>query len=196
MQQQCHRAVWRLSHWVHTNFTPKKGRKPTLQLAWGDIKFLPPDHLTIRWKLHFEKLGSKENGTCCNVVGLKLQAEWCPQPASRFPVCEWRREREEERPFEMELSKKRDMKKHLNHTHHWQNSMQLEQEQNSMQPEQEHPVRLWIFSLPQQGVYMGGEHWGQNLELQVQPSLQLKLALFVAHILPALWTPINDQNKW
>jgi hypothetical protein len=52
---------------------------------------LPPDLLTIRWKLHFEELGSKENGTCRNVMGLKLQAERSPQPASRFPECEEKR---------------------------------------------------------------------------------------------------------
>lgn len=67
-------------------------RTPTLQLAWGDIKFLPPDFLTIRWKLHFEELGSKENGTCCYMMGLKLQAERRPQPASRFAVCQKRTE--------------------------------------------------------------------------------------------------------
>nr|GMD04221.1 hypothetical protein Iba_chr06aCG16400 [Ipomoea batatas]GMD08187.1 hypothetical protein Iba_chr06cCG14320 [Ipomoea batatas] len=54
--------------------SPPICKAPTLQLSWGDIKLLPPNLLTIRWELYFEKLGSKENGTCCNVMGLKLQA--------------------------------------------------------------------------------------------------------------------------
>jgi len=62
-----------------------EGKTPTLQLAWGDVKLLPPDLLTIWWELYFEELRSKENGTCCNVVWLKLQAKRCTQSACGIP---------------------------------------------------------------------------------------------------------------
>lgn len=48
---------------------------PTFKLPWCDIKILPPNLITIRWKLHFEKFSSQKDSTCCNMMRLELQAK-------------------------------------------------------------------------------------------------------------------------
>lgn len=79
----------RTVRWEYINYKNKrdninncrKGRTPTLQLAWGDIKLLPPHPVTIWWKLYFQELRSKKNSPRSNMMGLKLQAKWGPQSA-------------------------------------------------------------------------------------------------------------------
>jgi hypothetical protein len=51
-------------------------QEPTFQLSWCHIEFLIPSLLTIIWKkLHFEKLTSQKESTCCNMMRLELQAK-------------------------------------------------------------------------------------------------------------------------
>lgn len=91
---------------------------PRIPGRWRERQKPMRDLLTDGWKLYFKKLGSKENGTCCNVLGLNCKqtdASRC-LPGSKREDEEW-------------LGTGRAVHKELEvcHTHHWHNSMKVEQ---------------------------------------------------------------------